>query len=218
MRKELIKILFLIFMISFLSVLFSHTTLAKSSEMIEKDIKITVVDTKGHKKTKKKVIKIEKNNKNKFKETQCSLTKYAVPKNSGFKSYLRYSQITNPSRQLDLQNVATTDEHGFRTVNGRYCIAVGTYFNAPVGTYVDLRLKNGVRIKCIVGDIKADKDTDKRNIFTRNGCCSEFIVDEKELPDNTRSKGNMSFINRKWGSPVQYIYVYDYNVKPKTDS
>lgn len=211
MRKVVLKKIIFVLSAFLLSLTIMCSSYAKSEEKRDKTIKITVVDVKGHKKTKSKTVTISKSEKNKFIENKCSITKYAIPKNNGFKSYLRYSKITNPSRQLDLQKMAQTDEHGFRTVDDRYCIAIGTYFNAPVGTYVDLRLKNGVRIKCIVGDIKADKDTDKKNIFTKNGCCSEFIVDEEELPRNTRSKGNMSFINKKWGSPVQFIYVYDYS-------
>lgn len=198
-----------------LSLLLGHITItAFAADTTRKTIKITIVNSKGKKKSKEKTINIPAGSKaDTFSPERCSVTKYAVPKNKGFKSFLRYKKITAPSRQLELQEVATTDEHGLRIVDNRYCIAIGTYFNAPVGTYVDLHLKNGTTIPCIVGDIKANKDTDKKNIFTRNGCCSEFIVDEAKLPRKTRTRGNISAINKKWNSPVNRIYVYDYRYK-----
>lgn len=113
-------------------------------------------------------------------------TEYALPDNPyyrGFKSYEPYDLITAQSIQLCLQYQAVTDSNGFRLLDGRYLVAVGTFCNAPCGTYIDLILENGVLIPCIVGDIKADVHTDETNIFTvASMCASEFIVDDAISP------------------------------------
>lgn len=113
-------------------------------------------------------------------------TEYALPDNPyyrGFKSYEPYDLITAQSIQLCLQYQAVTDSNGFRLLDGRYLVAVGTFCNAPCGTYIDLILENGVLIPCIVGDIKADVHTDETNTFTvASMCASEFIVDDAISP------------------------------------
>lgn len=177
--------------------------------LTKKTIRITIVNSKGKRKSKEKTVEVPETS-TAFSKNSVDVTRYSVPKNKGFKSFLRYKKITSPSLQLTLQKDAITDEHGLRKVDGRYLVAIGTYFKAPVGTYIDLKLQNDTVIPCIVGDIKANKDTDRKNIFTRNGCCSEFIVDESKLPRKTRTRGNISVINKKWNSPVSKIYVYDY--------
>ena len=65
----------------------------------------------------------------------------------GFKSYEPYYLITAQSVQLCLQYDAVTDSNGFRLFDGRYLVAVGTFCNAPCGTYIDLILENGVLIR-----------------------------------------------------------------------
>ena len=79
-------------------------------------------------------------------------TTYDVPKNKGFKSYMDYRAITSrSSKQFQLQNLyANTNDCGIRVVNDRYCIAVGTHFNAEIGQYLDLILENGVIIPCVL--------------------------------------------------------------------
>ena len=129
----------------------------------------------------------------------------------GQKTYEYYTAITNKkSKQYQIQQYAETDEQGFRTVDDRYLIAVGTYFDAPVGTYIDLTLENGTEIPCIVGDIKADKDTDELNVFSKCGCCSEFMV-AKSFVDITGCKGDVSKVIDGWNSKVVTMTVYDYN-------
>lgn len=129
----------------------------------------------------------------------------------GQKAYENYSAITNTySKQYKLQELAYTDDYGFRMYEGRYLIAVGTYFNAPVGTYIDVELENGVVIPCIVGDIKADRDTEDNNVYSLScGCATEFIVDGWRI--DTFSRGDVSVVVDGWESPVIHIIVYDYN-------
>lgn len=139
---------------------------------------------------------------------------YNVPNNSGFKSYMSYKTLTlESSKQYKLQNnYAYTGTYGVRQVNSRYCIALGSYFNADIGQYVDVVLNNGTVIPCIVGDRKADIHTDANNIFTSNGCCTEFIVDMSVLNTKAKNMGNMSVCCEEWNSSVKKIIVYETNI------
>ena len=142
---------------------------------------------------------------------------YTVPITSGFKSYMPYTAITNKaSKQFKLQQMASTGAYGIRTVNNRYCVAIGTAFNAQVGTYFDLILANETVISCIVSDIKADKHTDKNNMITvSNGCLTEFIVNSSALDRNAKRMGDISYCCDEWNSRVEKIRVYDKNIFEK---
>ena len=139
---------------------------------------------------------------------------YTVPITSGFKSYMPYTAITSKSSpQYKLQQIAYTGTYGIRQYDNRYCVAIGTAFNADVGTYFDLILANGTVIPCIVADIKADRHTDSNNMITiANGCLTEFIVDSSTLNRNAKRMGDISYCNEDWDSRVEKIRVYDKNV------
>ena len=139
---------------------------------------------------------------------------YTVPITSGFKSYMPYTAITSKSSpQYKLQQIAYTGTYGIRQYDNRYCVAIGTAFNADVGTYFDLILANGTIIPCIVADIKADKHTDSNNMVTiANGCLTEFIVDSSTLNRKAKRMGDISYCNKDWDSRVEKIRVYDKNV------
>ena len=139
---------------------------------------------------------------------------YTVPITSGFKSYMPYTAITSKSSpQYKLQQIAYTGTYGIRQYDNRYCVAIGTAFNADVGTYFDLILANGTVIPCIVADIKADRHTDSNNMITiANGCLTEFIVDSSTLNRKAKRMGDISYCNEDWNSRVEKIRVYDKNV------
>ena len=146
--------------------------------------------------------------------TKCEYIEIRVPDHRDFKSYMGYKSITKKSSpQYKLQaNYAYTGDYGIRMVNGRYCIAVGSYFKTAIGQYLDVVLENGVVIPCIMGDAKADKDTDRSHIFTSNGCCSEFIVDRSVLAPAIKNSGSASSACAEWNSKVIAIRVYNKNV------
>ena len=146
-----------------------------------------------------------------------SYVDFEIPTYSGFKSYMDYRTVTVPtSAQYNLLNTYGYSDGGFRKVNDRYCIAIGSYFNTSIGQYIDLILENGIVIKCIMGDLKADIHTENNNIFTSaNKCCSEFIVDLNTLDPYVAKTGNISKNNPSWDSPVKYIRVYNENVFDK---
>lgn len=128
-----------------------------------------------------------------------------------FKSYMDYRRL-GKYLQADLQEVATTDENGFRVVDGRYLIAVGTAVSNEVGAYVTLILENGTEIECIVGDVKDDIHTQDNNIVTEaNECVSEFIIDKEVMPEKVLRMGSVSYAFEEWKSMVVSIKVEDRN-------
>lgn len=144
-------------------------------------------------------------------DSECKSISYEIPDNQGFKSYMDYRAITaKNSTQYKIQNeYAYTGKYGIRQVGNRYCIALGTHYGAELGQFVDLKLENGVVIKCVLSEVKADKDTDKNNIFTSNGCCSEFIIESESLNKSAKKAGNVSSCTQTWNSPVKEIIIYE---------
>ena len=152
-------------------------------------------------------------------DEECEFVMYDIPKYEGFKSWMSYKAITNrSSKQYKLQQIASTGYAGIRTVNNRYCVAIGTAFDASIGTYIDLILEDGFVIPCIVADIKSPKHTDTNNVFTITGktkktiCCTEFVIDPEKLNVNAMESGNISDCNELWTECVRSIVVYDKNV------
>lgn len=141
-------------------------------------------------------------------------TEYQVPSNRGFKSYMSYRAITSKcSLQYKLQSIAYTGEFGIRQIDGRFCVAIGTFSNATVGTYIDLILENETIIPCVVGDFKADIHTDSTNkVTSHNGCVSEFLIDKNTLHSTAKKIGDISYCKEEWKSPVKIIKVYEKNV------
>jgi hypothetical protein len=136
---------------------------------------------------------------------------YDVPNYSGKKSYMGYNFSSNTKQDV-LQSFAITNSDGFRMVDGRYCVALGTYFSEDIGKYFDIVLENGEIIKCILGDVKADAHTDPMNIFSLNNCCTEFIIDPDALNDDVKYHGDCSHLKPEWNSRVIKIIAYDKNI------
>lgn len=128
-------------------------------------------------------------------------------------SYMDYRTITDPSSdQWRLQQKAVTDPvTGIRTVNGRYCVAVGSAITTMKGAYIDITLQNGVRIPCVLADCKRDCDTIDTFVGADGGIV-EFVVDTDVLPDKVQLLGsNEAQFNFYWASPVEKIFVWDEN-------
>ena len=141
---------------------------------------------------------------------EITCTEYIVPEYSGFKSFMSYRLFGRNTLQYKLQQQATTDVQGFRKIEDYYIIAVGSCFDAQIGQRVDLKLKNGEVIKCVIGDQKADKDTDQSNMFSKNNCLSEFLVDIRTLNKTVKDRGDVShFPEEEWNSPVTEVIVYE---------
>ena len=144
-----------------------------------------------------------------FGRVACAASTYSTPTNSEFKAYMDYRKITNKkSSQYKIQEIAITDGYGLRMFDDRYCVAVGTGFNAPVGTYIDVQLTTGIVLKCVVGDIKQDAHTDAHNIQCSNGNIIEFIVDANTLDKRVKSSGSVHKLEGFEGGVVS-VTVYD---------
>lgn len=138
---------------------------------------------------------------------------YDVPEYSGFKSWMPYNLFNKATDQYKLQQIAYTGNHGIRYVDDYACIAIGTFANTKIGQRIDLILKNGTIIQCVMADEKSDKHTDSKNIITtKSDCCSEFIVDQKVLNKDVKRDGDISSICAEWDSPVVQFYVYEENI------
>ncbi|WP_143008383.1 hypothetical protein [Pseudobutyrivibrio sp. YE44] len=128
---------------------------------------------------------------------------------NGGKTIERSSKITYGDAG-EINDLASPDSDGFMKLDDRYLIAVGSRFDTEPGQYIDLVLENGVVIECMMGDLKADVDTDSTNTFTyKSSCCSEFIIDEDSIREDIYKRGNASIKNSAWDSPVVSVVVYD---------
>ena len=129
-------------------------------------------------------------------------------------SFMDYRCITNTSsRQYKLQKKAYTGSYGIRQVDGRYCIAVGSYYTEKIGTYIDLILKNGTVIPCILADCKANKDTDGKNQKTADGSLIEFVVDTPKLSKKVRIRGDVAYSTKAWNSKIVKIKIIKFKLK-----
>ncbi len=109
-----------------------------------------------------------------------------------------------------INRLAIPDSDGFMKLDDRYLVAIGQRFNTIPGQYFDLVLENGVVIPCMMGDAKANCDTDSTNTFTyHSSCCSEFIIDKYSIRSDINQRGNASLKYPEWDSPVVQIVVYD---------
>lgn len=132
---------------------------------------------------------------------------------NGIKSFMPYQAITNrSSKQYKLQKMSYTGKYGIRMYDGRYLIALGSYYTHKVGQYVDLILYNGEVIECILGDCKANKHTDGLNITTKDGSLAEFIVNIGSLPRRVRISGDIGNAKDEWNSSVKAVKIYNKNV------
>jgi hypothetical protein len=137
-----------------------------------------------------------------------------VPINNSFKSYLGYNKITDTcSNQYKLQQFAYTNSNGLRMVENRICIALGSYYSHDVGQYVDVYMKNGEVLKCIVADCKNDAHTDKNNQQHFDGSVVEFIVDisivENLLMTPYGCSGDISDISSEFEGEISFIRIYE---------
>lgn len=97
-------------------------------------------------------------------------------------TYMPYTAVTcreSGQYRLLFSDICYTDPvSGIRMVEGRYCIAVGSYYTTQIGQKIDLYFTDGTILNCILGDCKADCDTNETNQFHAiDGSVAEFIVD-----------------------------------------
>lgn len=102
--------------------------------------------------------------------------------NSANFTYMAYTAVTSRNSgqyKLLYGDSAYTDTvTGLRMVDGRYCIAVGTFYASKIGTKINLVMANGGVVECILGDVKSDEHTDPTHRYQKyDGSVAEMIVD-----------------------------------------
>lgn len=124
-----------------------------------------------------------------------------------FKSYESYKAITNTSSpQYALQQEAYTGDYGIRMVDGRYCVAMGSYWATEIGTKMDVTLETGEVIPVILGDNKQDIHTDSTHRYgSTNHDVLEFIVDMSEIPTEVSNCGSFNCIFEGKVSKVEIV-------------
>lgn len=140
-------------------------------------------------------------NLNKEIERLSSILSEAQTNHKDFKSYMDYTAITDrTSRQWNLQQKASTNENGFRCIDGRPLVAVGTGWGLTVGDYATVYCANGNSFEVVVGDIKSNAHTLSDNKTTAsNNCRCEFIVDMKNLNPTVKNRGSVSILQEYSG-------------------
>ena len=139
-------------------------------------------------------------------------TKYTVGDegNSSFKSWMSYTAVTDeasPQYKLLRGSSAYTGEYGIRMVDGRYCVAMGSHYTSTIGTKVDIVLESGTVLPCVLGDQKADGDTDSLNRYhTDDGSYVEFIIDNNEINSLASEMGNFDYV-KKFNGRISEIRV-----------
>lgn len=106
---------------------------------------------------------------------------------STFKSWMDYRKITSTSsRQWKYQQIATTDDSGFRKIDEYYMVAMAKQYG-PVGTKYLISFSGGSQIYAMIGDIKGGTTCthpDKSML--------EFIVDIETLLPIIKRSGNVN--------------------------
>lgn len=126
----------------------------------------------------------------------------ALPKETDgrTKTYMDYKAVTDTSsvQYALLNNKKAETKDGFRMYDGYYCVALGSYYGTAIGTKFYITLSNGRTLRCILGDQKSDRHTDKNHMFAvNNKDIVEFIVDDIQLPG-----GDVSAVDGFEGSIV----------------
>lgn len=144
-------------------------------------------------------------------ESDLNYKVISIPINDNkFKSWMPYTAITDKSsKQYQIQQNAYDGTYGIRILNGRYCVAVGNYFDMPVGTYFDLVLANNTIIPCVLAEVKSDMHTCANRIQTEHdGSMVEFIVNSKTLNKNAKLTGNISNCCDDWNAKIKTVIKY----------
>lgn len=133
----------------------------------------------------------------------------SVPNQNGFFSYMDADCITDTkSKQYALKKDYRLDSSGIWTYDGRWCVAVGSYYTKEIGKCIDICLKNGTIITGVLSDCKSDKDTDSTCRQNSNGSIVEFVVNESSLNKEVKKHGNCAFAYEQWQSEVDHIDIY----------
>lgn len=121
-----------------------------------------------------------------------TLKSFGLPAVSGdTKTYAFYTAVTatgSPQYKLLHSAECTTDpETGIRMVDGRYCVALGSYYGTKIGTKYRITLEGGKELEVILCDQKSDLHTDANHQYAvNNSDIVEFYIERSKLPRGIR--------------------------------
>ena len=137
---------------------------------------------------------------------------YGIPElGEQYLTYMPYTAITaKSSKQYKLQELAVTDEEGYRTYEGARCVALATSYGAQVGSVYNIAFADGQVMKAVLCDIKSDRHTDSKHQYRdatgayngKSGNIVEIVFDTKNHP-------TVNSVNRKINSdyPAKVIAI-----------
>lgn len=137
-----------------------------------------------------------------------------IPTNVKFCTDYRCYNIEG-TPHLRMQNLSYTDELGCRRFNDDYCVALGSFYSERIGDRFEVTLDSGRVFTVITGDMKADSDTDSKNMY---GPCInydyepsanvlEFIIDDTVVSDDMYSYGSLDYHEEFKGNIVKMVYL-----------
>lgn len=141
-----------------------------------------------------------------------TLKSFGLPAVGGeTKTYAYYTAVTatgSPQYKLLHSAACTTDpETGIRMVDGRYCVALGSYYGTKIGNKYRITLEGGQELEVILCDQKSDAHTDANHQYAvNNSDIVEFYIERSKLPRGIRGDyGTLPQFKGKIVAIEQYI-------------
>lgn len=137
-----------------------------------------------------------------------------IPSNMKLCTDYRFYNIKGtPHNRLQLS--AWTDEFGCRRYNDDYIVGLGSFYSVDIGDRFEITLDTGRVFTIILGDGKADCDTDELNMFTpcfnyEGEYCAnilEFIIDKDVMYDKCYQYGSLDYHDEFKGDIVKMVYL-----------
>lgn len=130
-----------------------------------------------------------------------------------FTDYRWYNIDGTPQKAL--QKLCYTDNMGLRRYGSDYIVAMGSFYSTNIGDRFLVELETGVIFTVVLGDGKADIETDSSNMYSPcinykgevAGNLLEFIVDDEILPRKVYSYGSLDCYDLFKGSIVRIEYI-----------
>ena len=138
----------------------------------------------------------------------------SLPTNiKSYTDYRVYNVEGTPHKRL--QQAAWTDEHGCRRYNDDYIVALGSFYSTDIGDRFEVTLDTGRVFTIILGDGKADCDTDVTNMYAPcinydgEMCANviEFIIDKYVVDSEMYSYGSLDYHSEFKGNVIKMVYL-----------
>ena len=147
-------------------------------------------------------------------------TKVADSTNHSWKPYTRYTVYNvKSSMQYKLQQIAHTGSLGIRVVKDsageeRYCVAMAIAWAGgqpkDIGRCIDIHMKNGAVLKCVLSDVKKTEHTAySGNKYGAKGELVEFIIDQNAVSAKVKNSGDVSNAGPEFVGEASKVVVRD---------